>query len=200
LAWLNATKTDVVQIKAFLRPFGDFQSVVEEVAAFFPGGSAPTCVFVEWANPSTPVEIELTLAGRPTDEKNLDGVAFLTPPGLAPSPRFARVAVVDPGHPLIFISGLYSETIGSGRREWLEIFGQLGDILWETGSTMRHQVKGTYYSSTAESRRLHGEIRDVFFDPARPPASSGMVARGTGRAGKSSTIDMIAIPAPRTKP
>ena len=200
LVWLKATKADVVQVKAFLRPFGDFREVVEEVAAFFPGMSAPTSVFVEWSNASLPVEIEMIVAGGPAGEKTPDGVAFLTPPGLSPSPRFARIAVVDPGHPLIFVSGLYAETTGSGRREWLEIFGQLGDILWETGSSMRHQVKGTYYSSTSESRRLHGEIRDVFFDPARPPASSGMMARGTGRAGKSSTIDMIAIPAPRAKP
>ncbi|MDO8541148.1 MAG: hypothetical protein Q7S40_11985 [Opitutaceae bacterium] len=101
---------------------------------------------------------------------------------------------------MIFISGLYGENAGSGRAEWLEIFGQLADILWETGSSMRHQVKGTYYSTTADSRRLHGEIRDVYFDPARPPASSGMVTKGTGRAGKTSTIDMIAIPIPRSKP
>jgi enamine deaminase RidA (YjgF/YER057c/UK114 family) len=200
LAWLKATKADVVQVKAFVRPFSDFRAVVEEVVAFFTGMSAPTCVFVEWSNASQPAEIEMIVAGGPTGEKTPDGVAFLTPPGLPPSPRFARIAVVDPDHPLIFISGLYAETTGSGRREWLEIFGQLSDILWETGSSMRHQVKGTYYSSTSESRRLHGEIRDVFFDPARPPASSGMMARGTGRAGKTSTIDMIAIPVPRAKP
>ena len=146
LAWLKATKADVVQVKAFLRPFGDFREVVEEVAAFFPGMSAPTCVFVEWSNASLPAEIEMIVAGGPAGEKTPDGVAFLTPPGLSPSPRFARIAVVDPDHPLIFISGLYAETTGSGRREWLEIFGgELVYILGETGSSMRHQVKGTYY-------------------------------------------------------
>ncbi|MGH7959769.1 MAG: hypothetical protein ACREH8_22530 [Opitutaceae bacterium] len=61
-------------------------------------------------------------------------------------------------------------------------------------------MKGTYYSTTSDSRRLHAELRDVYFDPARPPASSGMLTKGVGRSGKASTIDMIAIPVPRQKP
>ncbi|MGH8018282.1 MAG: Rid family hydrolase [Opitutaceae bacterium] len=200
LEWMKAGRADVVRVKAFIRPFSEHRAAAGEVAAFFAGMPAPPCVFVEWSNSTYPAEIEMIVAGRKEGAKNPDGVAFLTPPGLTASPRFSRIAVVDPGHPLIFISGLYGETAGSGNREWSEIFRQLGDILWETGSSMRHQVKGLYYSTTSNSRKLHGEIRDVYFDPARPPASSGMITRGTGRAGRASTIDMIAIPIPRRKP
>ena len=60
-------------------------------------------------------------------------------------------------------------------------------------------MKGTYYSTTGESRKLHGEIRAVYFDPARPPASSGMMTKGVGRPDRTTTIDMIAIPIPRPK-
>ncbi|MBI4626662.1 MAG: RidA family protein [Verrucomicrobia bacterium] len=195
LEWMKATKADVVQVKAFLRPFAEHKAAAEEMAAFFASAPVPTCVLVEWAT-NSPVEIEMTLAGRPEAAKSPDGIAFLTPPGVTASPAYARIATVDAGHPLIFISGLYGQTAGSVRREWLDIFGELGDILWETGSSIRYQVKGTYYSTTQESRRLHGEIRRVYFDPARPPASSGMMTKGVGRPGRTTTIDMIAMPVP----
>lgn len=196
LDWLKVRRSDVVQVKAFIKPMGEVAAAASEIAAFFAGGPVPPCVFVEWAHPSTPAEIEMIVAGG-AGTGIAEGVEFLTPPGMVASPRFARIAIVDPAHPLIFISGLYGE--GGGRREWLDIYSQLGDILWETGSSMRHQVKGTYYGRTPEARRLHNEVRGVFFDPARPPGSSGMLTRGVGRAGRDSTIDMIAIPVPTGK-
>lgn len=198
LTWMKATKADVVQVKAFLRPYSEHAAALEEMAAFFAGSPVPTCLVVEWTTPGA-VEIEMIVAGRAGAEKTPDGVAFFNPPGIKPSPAFARIATVDAGHPLIFISGLYGKSAGSVRQEWLDIFGELGDILWETGSSIRHQVKGTYYSTTAESRKLHGEIRTVYFDPARPPASSGMMTKGVGRPDRTTTIDMIAIPIPRPK-
>ena len=199
LEWMKGSKADIVQVKAFLQPFSACRDAADEIKRFFDGGAVPPVLLVEWANGNSPIEIEWLVAGRGEARNIPEGIAFLTPPGMTASTRFARVAEVAAGHPLIFISGLYGETTGTGRREWLEIFGQLSDILWETGSSFRHQVKGFYYSSTAQSRRLHGEIREVFFDPARPPASSGMITRGTGRPGRESTIDMIAIPIPRGK-
>lgn len=200
LEWLGLTKADVVQLKAFFGPFHEHRSVVEEIAAFFAGTPIPSCVLVEWTNQSYPIEIELVVSGRVGGELNPDGVGFFTPPGLVRTPWYSRIAIVDPGHPLIYISGLYGQTAGTGRREWMEIFSQLGDILWETGSSMRHQVKGTYYASNGAAGRLRTEVRDVFFDPARPPGSSAMTTRGTGRAGRSNTLDMIAIPIPRVRP
>lgn len=200
LEWIKASKTDVVQVKAFLRPFAEHAVVAEEIATFFAGTPIPTCILLEWGNPGNPVEIEMLVAGRPGTEKTADGITFLTPPGARSSPAFARIVTVDAGHPLIYISGLYGRKAGSVREEWLDIFTELGDILWETGSSIRHQAKGTYYSTTSESRRLHSEIRGVYFDPARPPASSGMLAKGVGRPDRTTTIDMIAIPVPKVSP
>ncbi len=198
LTWLKATKADVVQVKAFLRPYPEHAAALEEMAAFFAGAPVPTCLVVEWTTPGA-VEIEMLVAGRKDAAPTADGLAFLTQPGVKPSPAFARIVTVDAGNPLIFIPGLYGKGAGSVRQEWLDIFGELGDILWETGSSIRHQVKGTYYSTTGESRKLHGEIRAVYFDPARPPASSGMMTKGVGRPDRTTTIDMIAIPIPRPK-
>ena len=201
LEWLQATRADVVQVKAFIRPFTDYRAALEEMAAFFAGDPVPAFVVVEWVHASLSTEIEMLVAGRPDRAPTDEGIAFLTPPGMTASPGFARVVAVDSGNPLIFISGLYGRGgDGGARAEWLDIFTELGDILWATGSSMRHQVKGTYYATTAEARRLHGAIRRVYFDPARPPANSGMMTKGVGRPDRMTTIDMIAIPIPSTRP
>ena len=36
-------------------------------------------------------------------------------------------------------------------------------------------------------------IRPTLYDPQRPPAASKLSVRGTGRKGKPSTFDMIAV-------
>jgi hypothetical protein len=38
-------------------------------------------------------------------------------------------------------------------------------------------------------------IRPTIYDPQHPPAASKLFVRGTARAGKASTFDMIAVTA-----
>jgi hypothetical protein len=54
-------------------------------------------------------------------------------------------------------------------------------------------VKATYYVSDTAADRAINDIRPTLFDAERPPAASKISVRGTGRPGKGSTFDMIAV-------
>ena len=69
-------------------------------------------------------------------------------------------------------------------------------MLEKTGSDFRHLAKATYYVADDEASRKLGELRPKFYDPRRPPAASKAVVPGVGLAGKTVTLDMIAV-APR---
>ena len=74
-----------------------------------------------------------------------------------------------------------------------EMLAELQRVLQEAGSDIRHLVKATYYvSDTAADERINA-IRPTIYDPEHPPAASKLSVRGTGRAGRASTFDMIAV-------
>jgi hypothetical protein len=60
-------------------------------------------------------------------------------------------------------------------------------------------VKATYYISTDEASAKLNQLRPRFYDPQRPPGASKAPVAGTGRAGKTITLDMIAVPRLSTK-
>ena len=105
----------------------------------------------------------------------------------------ARVAA----GPTIYISGLYGDSLANGEAEIREIFANLGTLLNKTGSDFRHLAKATYYVSTNEASVKLGTIRPEFYDPQRPPAASKAPVAGTGREGRTITLDMIAVPRPK---
>jgi hypothetical protein len=109
--------------------------------------------------------------------------------------RFSPASVIAPGVPLIFVSGLWGETATTPREEVQEIFARLGMILFETGSSFRHLAKSVGYYQNADGQKALGEIRGVFYDPARAPASSILQTAGVGRPGRTIVFDNIAIPA-----
>jgi hypothetical protein len=120
-------------------------------------------------------------------------VEFITPPGMTASPVFSRVTRMAAG-PSIYFAGLYGDSEQDGDAETLEIFEKLGVLLDKTGSDIRHLVKATYYVSTDEASRKLGERRLKIYNPQKPPAASKAPVSGTGREGKTITIDMIAAP------
>ena len=63
----------------------------------------------------------------------------------------------------------------------------------EAGSDMAHLVKATYYVADQLADEEINAIRPTLYDPRRPPAASKLSVRGTGRKGKASTFDMIAV-------
>jgi enamine deaminase RidA (YjgF/YER057c/UK114 family) len=189
---------DVVQVKSFIGPITAVADAEQEIAAFFKDQSfVPPLVFVEWTTAPS-IEIEIVAAGKPGDVAGDDTVEFVTPPGMAASPVFSRVARMA-GGPTIYVSGLYGSSSASSEAETLEIFDQLGQLLEKTGSDFRHLVKATYYVSTDEASTKLGQLRPRFYDPQRPPAASKAPIAGTGRPGKTITLDMIAVPRPSTK-
>lgn len=192
LEHLGLRSTDVVQLKAFLRPMSDAAVAIEAMSAAFPESFPPPMVLVEWESASAPIEIELiaaspSIAGAPSIE-------FLTPPWMKPSPVFARVTRLN--HPTtIYISGLYGSTADpNGTNEIREVFGELQRIAQWGGSDLQHLAKATYYVSTDEVSKNLNTVRPEFYHPDRPPAASKAKVGGTGKKGRTMTVDMIAVP------
>src|SRR5262245_33879163 len=189
---------DIVQVKSFIGPITAVADAEREIAAFFKDQSfVPPLVFVEWTTAPS-IEIEIVAAGKPGDVAGDDTVEFVTPPGMAASPVFSRVARMAAG-PTVYISGLYGSSNANGEAETFEIFDQLGKLLEKSGSDFKHLVKATYYVSTDEAGTKLNQLRPQFYDPQRPPAASKAPVAGTGRSGKTITLDMIAVPRLSTK-
>jgi enamine deaminase RidA (YjgF/YER057c/UK114 family) len=184
---------DVVQVKSFVGPFADAQVAEDEIIGFFKDQSpVPPLVFVEWTTAPS-IEIELIASAANAEKQPAESVEYITPPGMTASPVFSRVARMAAG-PTIYISGLYGTSQEDGAAETREIFRQMGSLLDQTGSGFRHLVKATYYVSTNDASTKLNEIRPEFYDPKRPPAASKAPVTGTGREGRTITIDMIAAP------
>ena len=151
---------------------------------------APPLVFIEWKS-ELPIEIEL-VAKAPPAPAGAPPVEFLTPPGVKPSPLFARVVRVNRGD-RIFTAGLYAAQPGTGEAQVLSIFEQLQSILQQTGGDMRHLAKATYYVSDDDASKQLNVLRPKFYDPQRPPAASKAMVPGVGHAERSIAIDMIGV-------
>lgn len=192
LEHLGLSSRDVVQVKAFLRPMSDAAVAIEAMSAMFPESSPPPIVPVEWESAPVPIEIEL-IAASPA-MADVPSIEFLTPPWMKPSPVFARVTRLN--HPTtIYISGLYGSAADpNGIDEVREVFGELDRIARLAGSDLHHLAKATYYVSTDDVSKNLNAIRPEFYQADRPPAASKAMVVGTGRNGRSLTLDMIAVP------
>jgi len=190
---LGLTKSDIVQLKAFLEPMSDLAAVQKEIVQFF-GGAAPPLVFVEWISPrpNPPIEIELIAAAKSDSTKETEAVTFLTPAGTTSTKVFSRVARVNHGK-LIFTSGLYGLKSPDAAGQVREIFHSLGDVLQKTGSDFDHLAKATYYVSDDEASNKLNDLRPEFYNPQRPPAASKAKVNAVGFPGKTVTMDMIAV-------
>lgn len=184
---------DVVQVKSFVRDMSQAARLREIVAQAF-GAPAPPQVVTEWLRAGAPAEIELIAAAptlSPSAPAGAAGVTYVEPI----SSRYSRVAWVHGGRP-VFVSGLYGSS-SDPAAQVTEMFDELRRVLAAAGSDLRHLVKATYYVSDTAADRAINDIRPKLFDADRPPAASKITVRGTGRAGKGSTFDMIAVTAER---
>ncbi len=193
LAHLGLSGADVVQVKAFIQPFGEHVVALEEVAASFGGGPVPPAVFMQWQSDLF-AEIELVVSARTLPAPLGDSVAYSWLPWLTKSPRFCNIAQVAAGAPLIFIGSLDGGDSTDARAQMKTIFERLGSVLFESGSSYRQLVKATYYLGDPKARAVLGDIRGVYFDPTRPPAASALGVAGFGKAGRAAMVDMIAVP------
>lgn len=176
----------VVQVKTFLGDMSRAGQVQQLVASSF-DGAAPPQVVTEWRDASLPVEIELVATAPAATAASGERLSLVEPI----SSRFSRVARVFYGQP-IFVSGLVGASADPAVQV-REIFTRLQRLLDEAGSDLRHLVKATYYVSDPASDQEINAIRPTIFDAARPPAASKISVQGTGRPGKGTVIDMIAV-------
>lgn len=190
LSQLNLAPKDVVQVKVFLNPVTSAEDVLREVQAFFPDQLTPPIVFVEWLA-KLPVEIEMIAQLSPSD-KPAEPVVYFDPPEFRPDSTFSRVALMRADRQ-IYLSGLYASKPSRGEEQANLLFGHLADILKKTGSDMRHLVRATYYVSDDDAARWIDKTRPKIFDPVRPPAASKLMVHGVGLAGRTMTVDMIAV-------
>lgn len=194
LTFLRRKKTDVVQVKAFLMPMSEAGVVEKMVEEFFGKGRTPPLVLVEWqSSPKTPIEIELVAWNGPEYPSAPDVIDYLTPPGMTASKIYSRVSRIRYG-PSIYVSGLCARKEGGAKDEVEDVFAQLKDVLAKTDSDLKHLAKATYYVSTEAVSKALNELRPNYYDPQRPPAASKAMVSGTGRAGRTLTLDMIAVP------
>jgi enamine deaminase RidA (YjgF/YER057c/UK114 family) len=180
----------VVQIKSFVGDISRAQRLQEIVAEAFPGAIVPPQVVMESRQGAEPAEIEL-VASVPRSAESRTGLEHLEPI----LGRYSRVARVFSGKP-VFISGLYG-TAQDPAAQVDEMFAQLQRLLQKTGSDVRHLVKATYYVSDKAADDRINALRPTIYDPEHPPAASKLMVRGTGRTGRASTFDMIAVTASR---
>lgn len=194
LSFVDLKPADVVQVKAFISPMSQSAEALTAIRAAFTPAACPPLVLVEWESPSLPVEIELVASGAGPTPKSGQSVRFLTPPGLKSSPVFSRVARVH-SPTIIFLSGIYgTQPDPDSEAELRELFARTKTLAETAGSDLRHLVKATYYVSSAGSSQQHNKLRPEYYDPARPPAASKAIVKGVGRAGRTITWDMIAVP------
>lgn len=191
LKFLELNDSQIVQLKAFLRPMSAVAEVEKEIAKSFGDQPVPPLVFVEWQS-DLPIEIELVAAAPIPKEKAKEPIEFLTPPGVQPSPVYSRVTRINHGK-IVYLASLYGKSEAKPEAQIQEIFGTLGELLKKTGSDFRHLAKGTYYVTDDETTRKFGELRLKQYDPRRPPAASKAQVSGVGFAGKTITLDMIAV-------
>ncbi|HBH51277.1 MAG TPA: translation initiation inhibitor [Planctomycetaceae bacterium] len=191
LQHLGLSFADVISVRSFVSPMDQAEAAVAEIQKIHRG---PQSV-VEWLAPGT-IEIELLAASPGPALEPAERVEYITPPGMQASAVFSRVSRTH-GPSLIFVSGLYGTSERSGGEEVPQIFANLEQLLKPAGGNLRNLAKATYYVSTDDSSARLNELRPKYYDPQRPPAASKAVVRGTGVPGKTVTLDMIAVPAPR---
>lgn len=193
LDFLGLTRSDVVQVKAFVTPMTSVGEFEAEVLRFFAGGELPVISSVQWES-NLPIEIEMVVSGggnaAVTDAAGGETIEFLTPPGMTASPVYCRVAkVLAPT--TIYTTGIFAGQGLNGEQEVAAVLKRLGEILEQTGSDWRQLAKATYYVADEDTSLELNRQRPKHYDPARPPAASKAKVAGTGIEGHQITIDLI---------
>lgn len=208
----GADPSNIFQIKSFLHPMSDADTVASIIRSFYPEDQVPPLVFVEWVDDSylsylsldpqeelVPIEIEMHAFHPEMADTSDLAVTHHTPPWMTAPPTYSRVAQIHEGD-LLYVSGLYGDSTKNAEGQLKEMFAQLGSVLEQSGSSFDHLVKGTYYVTDSASSEALNQIRTEFYEPSTPPTSSKMPVVATGRQGAAVTFDMIGVvpPTPAT--
>jgi enamine deaminase RidA (YjgF/YER057c/UK114 family) len=188
---LELQPAQIVQLKVFIDSASAAGTVISELKKLLPGQMLPPVTFVEWIA-SAPIEIEVVMH-LPTDSwHGGETLRFYTPTGVQPSPTFSKVAVLETDRQ-IYVSGLSAAAAGGAESQVQDVFRQLQQVLSASGSDLTHLAKATYYVSDKDASDALNKLRPEYYDPERPPAASKAMVHGVDQAGRTVTIDMIAV-------
>ena len=188
---LQLSPAHVVQLKVFLRPASSAEDVLRELKKFFPGQMTPPVVFVEWiAAPDAEIEL---IAQLPPTDKPAEPVQYYTPPDVRPSIHLQPCGTGPQPTANLHFRPVRALRPAAVRTRCADLFAQLQTILDQTGSDMLHLAKASYFVCDADASRGFDVMRPIAFDPLRPPAASLVMVHGVGKAGRTLTMDMIAV-------
>jgi enamine deaminase RidA (YjgF/YER057c/UK114 family) len=190
---LGLKKSDIVQVKGFIKPSAQHDAAMRAVAASFDGAPVPPTVLYEWVSELF-AEIEIVVSAKSLPAVAGESITYAWLPWLTKSPRYCHVAHVMPGTPLIFVGAVDGGDSNDPRTQMKVIFERLGSTLFEAGSSYRNLAKATYYLAHPAARALLGDIRGVYYDPTRPPAASALNMNGLGYPGRAAMFDIVAVP------
>lgn len=193
LKHLGSTPADVVQVKAFIKPMTEWETVEREIEKSFGDMGAPPLVFVEWSSTSRATEVEL-IAAAPEQLDTNEPITYFTPPGDKSSPVFSRVARIHADE-VVYLGGLTGTDASSPEAEVKTLFEKLQKVSEAAGTDLRHFAKATYYVSENGVSAALNQLRPEYYDPLRPPAASKVAVPSVGIEGRSLLIDMVAAPA-----
>ncbi|MFT5468229.1 MAG: enamine deaminase RidA (YjgF/YER057c/UK114 family) [Verrucomicrobiales bacterium] len=202
---LGSKPKDVVQVKAFIKPMSEWETVESAIEASFGDLGAPPVVYVEWTSKSRATEIEL-IAAAPDQRDTTETVSYFTPPGDKSSPVFSRVARIHADAVIYLSSFAGKKSESEPEAEVRTLFEKIEHYAKQAGTDLRHLAKATYYVSNDEVSAALNQLRPEFYDPLRPPAASKVqVAQAVPFLQESSaalglSIDLVAAPAKESAP
>jgi enamine deaminase RidA (YjgF/YER057c/UK114 family) len=193
LAHVGSTQVDVVQVKAFIQPMSDWETVQHEIDRSFGAAASPPVVHVAWTSPSRATEIEL-IAAAPEREETGETVSYFTPPGDEASPVYSRVARVHSDE-VIYIGGVSASNAATPQQEVRSVLEQMRRLAEAAGSNLNHLAKATYYVSGRPVSAMLNKLRPEYYLPTRPPAASKISVATIGVSDRTLLVDMVAAPA-----
>lgn len=192
LAHFGSQPKDVVQVKAFIKPMSEWETVATRIAQSFGNSAVPPIVYVEWSSKSRATEIEL-IAVAPDQSETDNTVSFFTPPGDKASPVFSRVARVH-GDEIIYIGGIAGPDNSSPESEVRSLFKALQETSDVAATDFQHFAKAVYYVSDDDVSASLNKLRPEYYHSKRPPAASKVQVPSIGIVGRGLLIDMVATP------
>ena len=175
----------VLRATCFLSTLDDVQTARTALRSAFPSAAAN---FVQLQRQGLESLAECEAVGR-LETRPTSAVAFLNPPGLAPSPNYSQVALVNA--PKIIFTGtqMAFEDQDSDIRLAFERLRKALDALHVT----YHDVFwSSFYPLTRAVADKAGTMRFEFYDRTRPPASTLLLFEGLPSLDATVALDVAA--------
>jgi len=177
---------DVLRGACFLSSLDDFAKVRDLVESEY-RNAAWTFVQLQREPSNAVVECEAVARSR---VKIQGPVQFLNPDGLAKSPNYSQIALVNA--PRVAITGT-QVAFGSQESDVRLAFGRLEKELAGVGASVKQVAWSSIYPLSSAMADEVRKIRFEYYDAARPPASTLLPFEGLPSLDASFAVDAIAV-------